>query len=233
MKLDILAFAAHPDDIELAAAGTLIKHQKAGKKIGIIDLTQGELGTRGTPITRKEEANESSKVLKLSARENLGMKDGFFSITEENLLKVITAIRKYQPEIILCNSPDRHPDHGVGGKLVSKACFLAGLKKIKTSNIQEWRPKMVLHYIQDNYIHPNIVVDITKEFETKQKAIACFKTQFFNPNSKEPATPISSEDFHYFIEARARDFGRIIKKKYGEGFTYERAIGVNDLTKLI
>lgn len=237
-KLDILAIAAHPDDAELACSGTLVKHQKAGKKIGILDLTHGELGSRGTAETRLEEAAAASKIMKLEARERLNLGDGFFEINEESLKQIIVQIRRFQPEIVLCNAPkDRHPDHGRASELASRACFLAGLVKIETEwdgkTQDKWRPKTVYHYGQDHYLKPDLVVDISSEFDTKMEAIKAFKTQFYNPNSKEPNTPISGKDFLDFIEARAASFGREIGVKYGEGFITERPVGTNDLFGLV
>lgn len=238
MKLDILAFAAHPDDVELSASGTVLKHIAAGKKVGIIDLTQGELGSRGTKETRKEEASASSEILGLSVRHNLKMADGFFDINEENKRLIIEQIRKYKPEIILANAvSDRHPDHGRAAKLVSEAAFLSGLVKVETKidgTLQEpHRPKAIYHYIQDYYMKPDLVVDVTDYFDQKMQSILAFKTQFFDPNSSEPETPISGKDFLDFIESRMRQFGRPIGAKYGEGFTVERYPGVDLLTDLI
>ena len=238
MKLDILAFGAHPDDIELAAAGTLLKHIDQGKKVGIVDLTLGELGTKGTATTRISEAHNSAKILNIDVRENLQLSDGFFEIDETSLLKVIHQIRKYKPEVIICNAnSDRHPDHGRGGDLVTRACFLSGLIKIGTQNndgsLQDpWRPKVVYRYVQDNWITPDFVVDITAHYETKMKSILAYKTQFYNPEDKGPATPISSPEFLEFLNGRAANFGRIIGARYGEGFTVERSIGVNSFFDL-
>jgi bacillithiol biosynthesis deacetylase BshB1 len=240
MKIDILAFAAHPDDVELAAAGTLLAHIALGKKVGIIDLTRGELGTRGSAEIRDEEAIESSKILGIHARENLRMRDGFFVKDEVSLLKVITIIRKYQPEIVLCNSEfDRHVDHGRAADLVHEACFLSGLRKIVTQqdgkHQEAWRPKSTYHYIQDYYTKPDIIFDITPYFNQKNEAIKAFKSQFFNPasNINEPETPISSADFWAFLEGRARQLGRLINVTYAEGFTVKRPVGSKDLTKLL
>ncbi len=240
MKFDILAFAAHPDDVELAAAGTLLAHIALGKKVGIVDLTRGELGTRGSAELRDEEAANSSKILGIHARENLRLRDGFFVKDEASLLKVITMIRKYRPEIVLCNSEfDRHVDHGRAADLVHEACFLSGLRKIETQldgKPQEaWRPKATYHYIQDYYTKPDIIFDITPYFNQKSEAIKAFKSQFFNPtsNQNEPETPISSADFWAFLEARARQFGRLINTTYAEGFTVKRPIGTKDLTTLL
>lgn len=238
MKLDILAFGAHPDDVELSASGTVLKHVAAGKKVGIIDLTQGELGTRGTIETRKEEAEASSEILGISVRHNLKMADGFFQNSEENKRLIIEQIRKYKPDIVLANAvSDRHPDHGRASKLVSEAAFLSGLVKVNTSVdgvLQEaHRPQAVYHYIQDYFMEPDIVVDVTEFYEEKMKSIMAFKTQFYDPNSDEPETPISGKEFLDFIESRMRQFGRPIGAKYAEGFTVERYTGVNLLTDLI
>lgn len=238
MKLDILAFAAHPDDVELAASGTLLAHIAMGKKVGIVDLTRGELGTRGSAELRDKEAAESSKILGLDARENLKMRDGFFVKDEAHLLKVIEVLRKYRPEIVLANSEfDRHIDHGRGADLVHDACFLSGLRKIETmhNNVSQeaWRPKAVYHYIQDYYTKPDVIFDITPYYDTKMKSIAAFSSQFFSINSDEPETPISSENFWKFLDARARQFGRLINVTYGEGFTVKRPIGSADLTALL
>lgn len=233
MKLDILAFSAHPDDVELTCSATIIKHIKAGKKVGVVDLTQGELGTRGSAAIRSVEAKNASEILGLSARENLKMKDGFFEPTEENKLKIIAAIRKYQPTIVLANSvKDRHPDHGKASSLVSDACFLAGLRKISTEYDGKpqaaWRPELVYHYIQDYYIKPDFIVDVSEFFEQKIQSIKAYQSQFFDPNSKEPETPISGESFMQAIVSRAREYGRLIKAEYGEGFTVEKPLKINN-----
>lgn len=232
-KLDILVFAAHPDDVELACSGTVLKHISLGYKVGIIDLTKGELGTRGSAEIRMEETKIASELLGIHIRENLGFRDGFFEIDEVHLLKVVEVIRKYQPEIILANAAsDRHPDHKRAGDLVSRANFLSGLLKVQTENQTHWRAKAVYRYIQDNYIQPDFVVDISG-FESKRlEAIKAFKSQFFDTNSNEPSTPISREDFLEFILARAKQFGRPINAEYGEGFTVERYIGVDNLLSL-
>lgn len=237
IKLDILAVAAHPDDVELSCAGTLYKHKLQGKKTGILDLTLGELGSRGNSEIRQQEAMKSADILKLDARVGLDLGDGFFEVNEESLKEVITHIRRFQPDIVLCNAiSDRHPDHSRASELVSRACFLSGLVKIVTvfdDEVQEvWRPKSVYHYIQDRSINPDIVVDVSEVYDTKVKAISAFSSQFFDPKSKEPETPISSLEFWNYIEARARAHGRLINTKYGEGFTAERPIGVGDLTTL-
>jgi len=229
-KLDILVFAAHPDDVELACSGTVLKHISLGYKVGIVDLTKGELGTRGSAAIRSEETKVASELLGIHIRENLGFRDGFFEIDEVHLLKVVEVIRKYQPEIIMANAAsDRHPDHKRAGDLVSRANFLSGLLKVQTENQTHWRAKAVYRYIQDNYIEPDFVVDISG-FETKKlDAIKAFKSQFYDPNSNEPSTPISREDFLEFVLARAKQFGRPINAEYGEGFTVERYIGVDNL----
>jgi bacillithiol biosynthesis deacetylase BshB1 len=236
MKLDILAFSAHPDDVEISCGGTIIKQIQLGHTVGIVDLTQGELGTRGNAETRLTEATEASKLLGLSARENLKMKDGFFDISEENKLKIVYAIRKYKPDVVFANSIyDRHPDHARGSKLVSEACFLAGLPKVKTfdgnQSQEAWRPKTIYHYIQDYYIKPDFIVDISDVLEDKIKCIQTYKTQFWYPKSKEPQTPISGIDFFDFIKARSREFGRLIQTEFGEGFTVEKPLKITDLLK--
>ena len=232
MKLDILAFAAHPDDVELSCSGTLLKEIKAGYKVGIIDLTRGELGSRGSAAIRDKESADSAQLMGLSARENLVLADGFFENNKSSQLAVIQKIRRYQPEIVICNAIyDRHPDHGIGSSLVSKACFLSGLTKIDTQQ-DSWRPKAVYHYIQDRYIKPDFVVDITGFIEEKIKVIQCYKSQFYNPDSNEKETPISSLAFLEFIKSRAREMGRQANFEFGEGFTVERFIGVNDLFDL-
>ena len=237
MKVDILAFAAHPDDVELSCAGTLIKHINQGKKVVVVDLTRGELGTRGSAELRDEEANASAVIMGLTARHNLDLGDGFFEINTNTLTAIIKMIRLYKPDVVLCNAKsDRHPDHGRGGDLVSRACFLSGLVKIKTeisANMQEpHRPKNVFRYIQDRWIEPDFVVDITNEFNEKLRAVKAFKSQFFDPDSEEPETPISSKEFMQYFEGRATNFGRIINAEYGEGFTVERALGIEDLTQI-
>jgi bacillithiol biosynthesis deacetylase BshB1 len=237
MKIDILAFAAHPDDAELSCSGTLLKHKTLGKKVGIIDLTRGELGTRGTAETRDVEANDSSAILGLDIRENLGMRDGFFQNDEEHQLQIIKKIRQYQPEIILINAMhDRHPDHGKGGSLLTDAAFLSGLSKIVTElNGQAqpaWRPKLVLQYIQDAYIKPDILINITPFWDIKMASIQAYKTQFYNPELKEEQTYISTPEFVHVIEARAREFGKYIGATFAEGFTSKKLLGVDDLFTL-
>ena len=231
IKLDILAFAAHPDDVELSCSGTLFHHIAKGKKVGIIDLTRGELGTRGSAELRDLEAANSSKIMGVHARENLGMADGFFEDNKENQLKIIEMVRKYQPELVLANSVnDRHIDHGRAAELVQKACFLSGLAKIETGDLKSWRPKRVMHYIQDYFMQPDAVVDITPWFEKKKECILAFSSQFYNPESKEPETPISSASFFQFLEARSREMGRLIGVEYGEGFVSKTPLHLKDLT---
>ena len=236
-KLDILVIAAHPDDAELSCSGTIASHVARGFKVGILDLTQGEMGTRGTPAIRLEESEAASKILGLSARENLGFADVFFTEDREHQVAIARIIRKYQPDIVLANAvTDRHPDHGKGGSLATKACFVSGLRMLETDwegKPQEaWRPRAVYHYIQNNYIEPDFVVDITAFWETKKASIMAFKSQFFDPESKEPESFISSPDFMDFIEARAKEFGHKISVRYGEGFTVERVVGVKNLFDL-
>jgi bacillithiol biosynthesis deacetylase BshB1 len=219
MKLDILVMAAHPDDAELSCSGTILKHIAAGKKVGIVDFTRGELGTRGTHEIRLQESADATKILGLHARENLGIRDGFFRNDEKTQLKLIEIIRKYQPDIVLANAlVDRHPDHGKGAQLAIDACFLSGLRQIKTGDLSAWRPAQVYHYIQDRYLEPDFVVDISAHWDQKEAAIRAFKSQFFDPNSTEPTSYISSPDFLNFIQARAMEMGHKIGVKYGEGF---------------
>ena len=237
MKLDILAFAAHPDDVELSCSGTLVKHVKQGYKVGIVDLTQGELGSRGSAEIRTKEAQAASDILGIHVRENLKMQDGFFANDKEHQLQIIKSIRKYKPTIILANAThDRHPDHGKGAALVSDAAFLSGLRRIETEingEIQQhWRPKSIYHYIQDFWHKPNIVLDITVEWEIKMKSILAFKSQFYNPEDNSEPTPISTKEFLKVIEGRALQFGRKINTTYGEGFIANRAIKTDDLLSL-
>lgn len=238
MKLDILAFGAHPDDVELGCGGTIAKEVAFGKKIGIVDLTRGELGTRGTAEIRDKESEAAAKILGVQFRENLNMRDGFFINDEEHQLKVIQMIRKYQPEIVLCNAvDDRHIDHGKGSKLVSDACFLSGLRKIETNfqgeNQMAWRPKVIYHYMQWKNAQPDFVVDITGYNEIRVKAILAYSSQFYNPDSKEPETPIASKNFLESLNYRAQDLGRLIGKDFAEGFTVERYLAVNSLGDLL
>ena len=237
MKLDILAFGAHPDDVELGCAGTILKEISLGKKVGIVDLTRGELGTRGSAEIRDQEANAAAKILGVVARENLEMRDGFFVNDEKHQLEIIKMLRKYQPEIVLCNAIyDRHIDHGKGSKLVSDACFLSGLMKIETELDGEqqtaWRPKLVYHYIQWKNIEPDFVVDITGFTDKKIEAILAYSSQFYDPKSKEPESPISSKNFLESLNYRSRDLGRIAGVEHAEGFTVERHIAVNSLSDL-
>lgn len=238
MKLDILAFAAHPDDTELACSGTLATHIDKGYKVGVVDLTEGELGTRGTVEIRYKEAEESAKLLGLAVRENLKLADGFFRNDKESQLELIKVIRKYKPEIVLLNAPsDRHPDHGRAAQLQLDSCFLAGLAKIETvvegTKQEPWRPVSMYHYIQSNSLEPDFVVDVTSGWEKKLEAIKCFKSQFFDPKNTEPETYISSPDFMKVIEARGKDLGYSIGAKYGEGFIKVRNLGVTDLNNLL
>ncbi len=238
MKLDILAFGAHPDDVELGCAGTLLKEMSLGKSVGIVDLTRGELGTRGSAIIRDQEANASAKILGLAVRENLGMRDGFFLNDEKHQLEIIKMIRKYQPEIVLCNAiEDRHIDHGKGSKLVSDSCFLSGLMKVETELEGEkqaaWRPKLVYHYIQWKNLEPDFVVDITGFTDKKIESILAYSSQFYDAASKEPESPISSKNFLESLNYRSRDLGRLAGVDHAEGFTVERYLAVNSLGDLI
>jgi bacillithiol biosynthesis deacetylase BshB1 len=239
MKLDILVLAAHPDDTELGCGGTVAKHIALGHKVGIVDFTRGELGTRGTVDSRKKEAADAADILGVSVRVNLGLKDGFFQNTKEDQLVVVRAIREYQPDIVLANAVyDRHPDHGKGAELAYDASFLAGLAKIETKDEKGqpqpvWRPGAVYHYIQSMLIKPDFVVDITDYWDVKMKAVHAFKTQFHDPNSNEPETYISSPAFLRMLEARATELGHSIGVKYGEGFTVRRTIGVQNLKNII
>lgn len=233
MKLDILAFAAHPDDIELSCSGTIMKQVHLGNKVGIVDFTKGELGTRGTAEIRMEEAKAASEIMGILVRENLGFRDGFFEIDEKHLLGVIQLIRKFQPDVILANAAsDRHPDHKRAGDLVSRANFLSGLRKIDTVGQNPWRAKVVYRYVQDNYVNPDFIVDISGYEHRKLETIKAFKSQFYDVTSTEPATPISKADFLDFIMARSKEFGRAIQAEYGEGFTVERHIGIENLMQL-
>jgi N-acetylglucosamine malate deacetylase 1 len=238
MKLDILAFGAHPDDVELGCGATIAKEIALGKKVGIVDLTRGELGTRGSAELRDLEAKNAAEILGVSVRENLRFADGFFSNDKAHQLEIIKMIRKYQPEIVLCNAiDDRHIDHPKGSALVSDACFLSGLVKIETKigekRQEKWRPKQVYHYIQWKNSTPDFVVDVTGYIEKKQNAVLAYSSQFFDPNSKEPETPITSKNFTESIHYRARDLGRLIGVDFAEGFTSERYVAVENLDKLI
>lgn len=238
MKVDILAIGAHPDDIELSAAGTLMHQISLGQTVAIVDLTEGELGSRGTIETRYEEAADASRIMGVQHRVNLNLGDGFFDLSKENKLRIIEQIRHFKPDIVLVNAiEDRHPDHGRGSQLAKEACFLSGLLKIETElngvKQEKWRPKTVYSYIQDHFIKPDFVVDITPYLERKLAAIMAYKTQFYNPDSKEPQTPISSLEFMNFLKGRWAQQGREIGVAYGEGFTVDRAIGVNDLKAIL
>lgn len=238
MKLDILVLAAHPDDAEISAGGTIAKHVALGYKVGIVDLTRGELGTRGTPEIREQEASNAAKILKVSVRENLELRDGFFQKTEAEKLRVVQAIRKFQPEIVLANAIyDRHPDHGRASELIDESCFLAGLVKVETTLHGEtqkaWRPKVVYHFIQSQFIKPDLVVDVSDFWETKMESLRAFKSQFYDPSSKEPETFISNPGFMKLIESRGQETGYSIGVKYGEGFTVNRYIGAKNLFDLI
>lgn len=237
MKLDILAFGAHPDDVELGCGGTILKEISLGKKVGIVDLTRGELGTRGSAIIRDQEAAAAAKVLGVFIRENLNMRDGFFVNDEKHQMEIIKMIRKYQPEIVLCNAiDDRHIDHAKGSKLVSDACFLSGLRKIETQLDREnqlaWRPKFVYHYIQWKNIEPDFVVDITGFSDKKIEAILAYRSQFYDANSTEPESPISSKNFFESLNYRAQDLGRLAGTDFAEGFTVERTLAVDSLADL-
>lgn len=238
IKVDVLAIGAHPDDVELGCGGTLAKLISEGKKVAIVDLTQGELGTRGTNFTRAEEAAEAAKILEISARENLKMKDGFIQNSEEYQMKIVTMIRKYQPEIVLSNAiDDRHPDHAKASKLVSDACFLSGLVKIETvlegNNQQPWRPKHIFNYIQWKNITPDFVIDITDFMQKKIDACLAYKTQFYDPNSTEPMTPIATKDFLESLTYRAQDLGRLSGVDFAEGFTTEKLIALKNFDGII
>ncbi|MDE0536775.1 bacillithiol biosynthesis deacetylase BshB1 [Tenacibaculum sp. L6] len=238
MKLDILAFGAHPDDVELGCAATIAKEISLGKKVGIVDLTRGELGTRGSAELRDKEAANAAEILGVSVRENLGFADGFFRNDKEHQLEIIKMIRKYQPEIVLCNAiDDRHIDHPKGSQLVSDACFLSGLLKIETvldgEQQEKWRPKQVYHYIQWKNIEPDFVVNVTGFMDKKIASVMAYSSQFYDPKSDEPETPITSKNFTDSIEYRARDLGRLIGVDYAEGFTSERYVAIENFSKLI
>ena len=237
MKLDILAFGAHPDDVELSCSGTLAKQTELGYSCGVVDLTQGELGTRGTPEIRLEEAAEAGRIMGLKVRENLAFRDGFFTNDEEHRLAVIQQIRRFRPEIVIANAPrDRHPDHGRGSFLLKEASFLSGLRKIETEwegEAQEpWRPQMLLYYIQFQNIEPDFIIDIGEHIHTKVESIKAYKSQFFDPSSAEPKTVISSKNFMDSVTYRAQDLGRLIGVEYGEGFIAAQDLGLDDLMQL-
>jgi bacillithiol biosynthesis deacetylase BshB1 len=237
MKLDIIAFGAHPDDVELGCGGTIAKEISLGIKVGIIDLTRGELGTRGSVEIRDSESTIAADILGISVRENLNMRDGFFVNDEAHQLQIIKIIRKYQPQIVLCNAiRDRHIDHGKSSKLVSDACFLSGLRKIETTldgeKQEAWRPKRVYHYIQWENIEPDFVVDITGFIDKKVNSILAYSSQFYSENSNEPETPIATKNFLESIHYRSKDFGRLVGVEHAEGFTVERYLAVNSLSDL-
>ncbi|MBI2966258.1 MAG: bacillithiol biosynthesis deacetylase BshB1 [Bacteroidetes bacterium] len=238
MSLEILAFGAHPDDVEMGCSGTLLTHVAMGKKFGIIDLTRGELGTRGTPEIRTKEAAISAGILGASVRENLGFRDGFFANNEKHQMEVIKAIRKYRPQIVFANATvDRHPDHIRGAHLIKHACFLSGLEKIKTAlngkNQEAWRPKAVYHYIQFLLLKPDFLVDISGVMDKKMEAIGAFASQFHNPHSREPETVLSVPDFFDAIKGKNKSFGRLIGVEYAEGFVCARPIGVRNLFEVL
>jgi len=238
IKLDILAIGAHPDDVELGCAATLAKEISRGKKVGILDLTRGELGTRGSAEIRDDEAARAAEILGVTVRENLSFKDGFFVNDEKHQLAVIQKIREFRPEIVICNAvQDRHIDHAKGSTLVSNACFLSGLRKIKTEfngqDQEAWRPDRVYHYIQWENLKPDFVVDVSGFMEIKKNAVMAYGSQFYDPDSKDPVSPIATENFLDSITYRARDLGRLIGKDYAEGFTVERFVAVEHLDQLI
>lgn len=239
MKLDVLAIGVHPDDVELGCSGTLIKEINRGKKAGIVDLTQGELGTRGTIETRYSEAADAARIIGVHARENLKMRDGFFKNDEEHQLQVIQVLRKYKPEIVIANIlEDRHPDHGRAGQLVYDSCFLSGLRQIKTKDNngeeqEKWRPKYLLHYIQDRFYEPDFIVDISDVFSQRMESIKAYKTQFHDPASNEPATYISNPEFLEGIISRARLLGKRIGVQFAEGFLTKKNIGISNLDALV
>jgi bacillithiol biosynthesis deacetylase BshB1 len=230
--LDLLAIVAHPDDAEISAGGTLLRHRDLGFSTGVVDLTRGELGTRGTAETRYVEAAAASAMLGLQVRDNLGLADGFFRNDEASMLKVVSAIRKYRPDIVIINAPeDRHPDHGRAAELVREGCFYAGLPKIVTGQ-DAWRPRAVYHLIQDYHLTPGLLIDVTAYWDKKIGVLKCYATQFFNPDSTEPKTPISGEEFFDFLRSRAMTLGRPAGMLLAEGFIPARTPGVNDLVTL-
>lgn len=234
-KLDILAIAAHPDDVELSCAATLLKHKAKGKKIGILDLTKGELGTRGSGILRLEESAESAKILGLDYRHNLGLKDGFVEYSESNLMQIAEQVRQTRPEIVLANAPiDRHPDHGNASKLIRDACFYAGLQKYigAQSGTEAWRPKSLYYYIQDYNLEPDFVIDVSDYVDGKFESIMAFKSQFYEIGMTGPSTPISGKDFLDYLKSRMKVWGRVIGADFAEGFIVDRTIGINDLFDL-
>ena len=238
-KLDFLAFGAHPDDVELGCGATIAKLVYQGKKVGIVDLTRGELGTRGSAEIRTKETKEASKILGITIRENMDFKDGFFRNDKEHQLKIIQVIRKYQPDFVFCNAPDdRHIDHPKGSQLIVEASFLSGLTKINTDdslgNAQmQWRPKNIYHYIQWKNLDPDFIFDVSGFHNTKMDAVKCYSSQFYDPKSKEPETPISTKNFMNFVQSRANDFGRLIGVEHGEGFISNRKLGFSSFDELI
>ncbi len=238
-KLDFLAFGAHPDDVELGCGATIAKLVSQGKKVGIVDLTRGELGTRGSAEIRTKETKEASKILGISKRENMDFKDGFFRNDEEHQLKIIQVIRKYQPDFIFCNAPDdRHIDHPKGSQLIVDASFLSGLSKINTKDTsvnsqKKWRPKNIYHYIQWKNLDPDFIFDVSGFHNTKMDAVKCYSSQFYDPKSKEPETPISTKNFMDFVQSRANDLGRLIGVEHGEGFISNRILGTNSFEHFI
>lgn len=238
-KLDFLAFGAHPDDVELGCGATIAKLVSQGKKVGIVDLTRGELGTRGSAEIRTKETKEASKILGISSRENMDFKDGFFRNDEEHQLKIIQMIRKYRPDFVFCNAPDdRHIDHPKGSQLVVEASFLSGLSKIVTDDSlgntqKQWRPKNIYHYIQWKNLDPDFIFDVSGFHDAKMNAVKCYSSQFYDPKSKEPETPISTKNFLDFIKSRANDFGRLIGVEHGEGFISNRKLGFSSFDELI
>ena len=238
-KLDFLAFGAHPDDVELGCGATIAKLVSQGKKVGIVDLTRGELGTRGSAEIRTKETKEASKILGITIRENMDFKDGFFRNDEEHQLKIIQVIRKYQPDFVFCNAPDdRHIDHPKGSQLIVEASFLSGLTKINTDDSsgnaqKQWRPKNIYHYIQWKNLDPDFIFDVSGFHNTKMDAVKCYSSQFYDPKSKEPETPISTKNFLNFVQSRANDFGRIIGVEHGEGFISNRKLGFSSFDELI
>ena len=238
-KLDFLAFGAHPDDVELGCGATIAKLVSQGKKVGIVDLTRGELGTRGSAEIRTKETKEATKILGITIRENMDFKDGFFRNDEEHQLKIIQVIRKYQPDFVFCNAPDdRHIDHPKGSQLIVEASFLSGLTKIYTDDYsgnaqKQWRPKNIYHYIQWKNLDPDFIFDVSGFHNTKMDAVKCYSSQFYDPKSKEPETPISTKNFLDFVQSRANDFGRLIGVEYGEGFISNRKLGFSSFDELI
>ena len=239
MKLDVLAIGAHPDDVELGCSGTLINEVRLGKKVGIVDLTQGELGTRGTIETRYQESAEAAKIMGIHVRENMKMRDGFFVNDEAHQLKLISVLRKYQPDIVIGNIlEDRHPDHGKAGNLIYDACFLSGLRQVKTTDgngreQEKWRPKYLFHYIQDRFYEPDLIVDVSDVWEQRMESIKAYKTQFHDPSSNEPQTYLSNPEFLDAITGRARLLGKRIGVQFAEGFISKKNIGIRNFDALI